>query len=272
MQRSSSERDVRVRAWDDLLHDPIPGRIAKPRTEHGLTMLIDTGLGLQETRDLIELASPYIDYLKLGFGTSKLYPAPVLADKIRLLHEHQINVYPGGTFLETAILQNKWEPFLDRCLQLGMRTVEVSDGTITLSPELRRRIIREAKRLGFHVFTEVGKKENGAMLPVDVQLQMIEADLESGATNVIIEGRESGKAVGLFNEDGTLRRDDFDALVEQLPQPSRLIWEAPLKSQQIELIQTFGPNVNLGNINPRDTISLEALRCGLRSDTLRNTL
>lgn len=272
MQRSSSERNVSGRAWDDILHDPIPGRIAKPRAAHGLTMLIDTGLGLQETRDLIELASPYIDYLKLGFGTSKLYPAHLLAEKIQLLQAHQIDVYPGGTFLETAILQNKWQPFLDRCLQLGMRTVEVSDGTITMSPELRRRIIREAKGLDFNVFTEVGKKENGAVLSIATQLQMIEADLEAGATNVIIEGRESGKAVGLFNEDGTIRRDDFDALVEQLPTPSRLIWEAPLKSQQIELIQTFGPNVNFGNINPRDTISLEALRVGLRSDTLRQTL
>jgi phosphosulfolactate synthase len=272
MQRFSSERSVSGRAWDDLLCDPIPGRLAKKRTAHGLTMLIDTGLGLQETRDLVELAAPYIDYLKLGFGTSKLYPSHLLTEKIQLLKEQRIDVYPGGTFLEIAILQNKWQPFLERCLLLGMHTVEVSDGTITLPPKLRRLIIREAKSYGFNVFTEVGKKENGSALPVEVQLALIEADLEAGANKVIIEGRESGKAVGLYKEDGTLRRDDFDALVERVADPADLIWEAPLKSQQIELIQTFGPNVNLGNIHPRDAISLEALRTGLRSDTLRQTL
>ncbi|NLW55797.1 MAG: phosphosulfolactate synthase, partial [Firmicutes bacterium] len=47
-----------------------------------------------------------------------------------------------------------------------------------------------------------------------------------------------------------------------------LFWEAPLKSQQVSLIKRFGPNVNLGNIAPEDALTLEALRCGLYSDTL----
>jgi (2R)-phospho-3-sulfolactate synthase (ComA) len=33
------------------------------------------------------------------------------------------------------------------------------------------------------------------------------------------------------------------------------------------MVNTFGANVNLGNIQPNDVISLEALRCGLRGDT-----
>ncbi|MGZ6525408.1 MAG: phosphosulfolactate synthase, partial [Tumebacillaceae bacterium] len=114
--------------------------------------------------------------------------------------------------------------------------------------------------------------ENGLCLPVETQLELITGDLQAGAFKVIIEGRESGKGVGLFQEDGSIRRDEFDALVERIEQPEQLIWEAPLKSQQEELIRTFGPNVNFGNINPREIIALEALRVGLRSDTLRYTL
>ncbi|ASS75155.1 phosphosulfolactate synthase [Tumebacillus algifaecis] len=265
--RSSFER-----AWDDILRDPLPGRLAKPRTTSGLTMLIDTGLGLTETYDLVELSGPYIDFVKLGFGTSKLYPVPVLRDKISFLQTHHIEVYPGGTFLEAAILQNRWQPFLERCLDLGFQTVEVSDGTIPLAPEKRSEIIRYATHQGLKVITEVGKKEDGLHLPVETQLQLIDADLQAGAFKVILEGRESGKSVGFFAEDGSIRQDDFDELTSQVQNLDQLIWEAPLKSQQQELIGAFGPNVNFGNINPRDIVALEALRVGLRSDTLRLTL
>jgi phosphosulfolactate synthase len=267
MQRKPLER-----AWDDILRDPLPGRLAKPRTHNGLTMLIDTGLGVQETADLVRLAGAYIDFIKLGFGTSKLYPRDVLEEKIALLHSVGIDVYPGGTFLEASILQDKWREFLARCQELGLGTVEVSDGTIQLSPELRREIITTARERGFKVITEVGKKENDSHLPVATQLEMIAADLEAGAYKVIIEGRESGKGVGLFDCNGQLLRDEFDELVQAVDNTEQLIWEAPIRSQQEELIRLFGANVNFGNIKPQDIISLEALRCGLRSDTLRYTL
>lgn len=267
MLGSSNER-----AWDDILRDPLPGRVSKPRSDSGLTMLIDSGIGLRETHDLVELAGSYIDFVKLGFGTSKLYPATVLRDKIRLLRSYDIDVYPGGTFLEAAILQNRWQAFLTRCQHLGFHTIEVSDGTINLDSNLRREIIQYAREQGFKVITEVGKKADGVFLPIETQLAMIQADLDAGAYKVIIEGRESGKSVGLFDADGSIRKDDFDALVEKISNVEQLIWEAPLKPQQEELIKAFGPNVNFGNINPRDTIALEALRVGLRGDTLRYTI
>ena len=51
-----------------------------------------------------------------------------------------------------------------------------------------------------------------------------------------------------------------------------LIFEAPLKNQQTELIALFGNNVNLGNILPDEVLALEALRLGLRGDTFRLAL
>ena len=48
---------------------------------------------------------------------------------------------------------------------------------------------------------------------------------------------------------------------------SRLIWEAPLRSQQAYLVCRFGANVSLGNIPPQECLALEALRCGLRFET-----
>jgi phosphosulfolactate synthase len=48
---------------------------------------------------------------------------------------------------------------------------------------------------------------------------------------------------------------------------NKIIWEAPLKSQQAWFIKEFGPNVNLGNIPPAEVLPLETLRLGLRVDT-----
>lgn len=45
------------------------------------------------------------------------------------------------------------------------------------------------------------------------------------------------------------------------------MWEAPLKSQQVQLMGLLGADINIGNVAVGDVMSLEALRRGLRSDT-----
>ena len=48
----------------------------------------------------------------------------------------------------------------------------------------------------------------------------------------------------------------------------RLIFEAPLKEQQVWFLRRFGMECNLGNIAPAEVLSLETLRLGLRSETV----
>lgn len=255
-------------AWQDALPGfPLPGHSGKPR-QNGCTMLLDKRLGLSETRDLLELACDYIDVIKLTFGTSALYPESVLREKIKLIRFYGVDVFPGGTLFEIAIWQNKLEPYLQRAAELGFTGIEISDGTITLSTQERRRAIQSAKAQGFKVVTEVGKK-NGTPIPVLRMQQIIADDLEHGADKVIVEGRESGKGVGIFDQEGKIKEAEVEALVHGLPSLEPfLMWEAPLKSQQVSLIKRFGPNVNLGNIAPEESLAVEALRCGLRGDTL----
>lgn len=262
---------ARERAWDDLLKNPWEGRQNKPRIS-GLTMVIDTGLGLEETRDLLALSSAYIDFFKFGFGTAKLYPADLLRRKVALLKEYKIHVYPGGTFLEVAIVQNKWREFLQRALEIGFDSIEVSDGTISYDSSLRRQIIQYARSLGLIVCCEVGKKMDASPLPTEQLYNFICRDLESGAFKVIIEGRESGMGVGIYKEDGSLRKREIEQLQKKLEDVDAIMWEAPLKTQQEALIRMFGNNVNIGNIPPHNVLSLEALRCGLRGDTLCYTV
>jgi phosphosulfolactate synthase len=85
-----------------------------------------------------------------------------------------------------------------------------------------------------------------------------------------MEGRESGHAVGIYGDHGQVI-DDAVATIDRMmgAASNKVIWEAPLKDQQVYLIRKFGTNVSLGNIHADQLLALEALRCRLRYDTMR---
>ena len=80
-------------------------------------MVIDKGMGLNQVKDLIQTASDYIDIIKLTFGTSAFYDRDFLVKKIELLSAAQIDVMPGGTFLEIAIWKGVYKDYLKRLLR-----------------------------------------------------------------------------------------------------------------------------------------------------------
>jgi phosphosulfolactate synthase len=93
-------------------------------------------------------------------------------------------------------------------------------------------------------------------------------DLAWGASWVIIEGRECGQGIGIYDRKGEIRTCLLDEIIGLVGDCApRLIWEAPLGSQQAYLVCRFGTNVSLGNIRPQECLALEALRCGLRFET-----
>ena len=270
---TDGEMDARGRdgfggAWDGVCPFPILGRTLKPR-ERGLTMIIDKGLGPSATRDLLELAGPYVDLLKLAFGTTAFYSERLLRAKIEAAAQAGVTVYPGGTFLEVAVVQGKGREFVARAADLGFGALEVSDGTIQMSAHTRYLLMDLAHRHRMVVLTEVGKKHPADRVPHSNIRQQLLADLYHGAWKVIVEGRESGKGVVIYRDDGSIDESEMENLAQAVDDPSQLIWEAPLKTQQQDLILRFGTNVNLGNVQATDALSLEALRVGLRGDTLR---
>lgn len=258
-------------AWLDILDFPFQNRSLKPRTV-GLTMVIDKGLGLTDTRDLLELASNYIDHLKLTFGTSAFYNTRLLRQKIELVKSYGVHIFPGGTFLELALLQGRIIQYLDRARDLGFTGVEISDGTINIDEETRYNTIKLARTYGFDlVVSEVGKKDPRDQSDASIPLyEQVNRDLNAGSDVVIVEGRESGEGVVIYDSEGNILGDELNQMVQNVSDLDRLLWEAPQKKQQQELIMRFGPNVNLGNVQREDVLALEALRVGLRGDTLRH--
>lgn len=256
------------KAWNGVFEMPLAGRASKPR-QRGLTMVIDKGLGLRALEDLVEVAGDTIDIIKFTFGTSAFYERSLLRKKNEMINASRILVMPGGTFLEVSVWQGGADGYLQRAKELGFTAIEVSDGTIEIEKATRRDVIKKALDMGFKVITEVGKKDPVEALPISLVHEIIQDDIANGAYKVIIEAREAGKGVGIFDKDGRTKNDEVEQIVAGVADTDDLIWEAPLKNQQQDLILRFGPNVNLGNIPPEEVLALEALRQGVRGDTLK---
>ncbi|MBT6329329.1 MAG: phosphosulfolactate synthase, partial [Kordiimonadaceae bacterium] len=255
-------------AWGDIIKCPRSGRSAKPH-ETGITMVLDAGKGLYETEDILNLCGSFIDHWKLSFGTSVFMQTDAIKEKLQLLADHDVLTYPGGTLLEVALVDHHCKVFMKRARELGFTAVEISDGTIPIPRFRRKKIIDCAISENLIPVTEVGKKDpNNQPTPDQLAEEALE-DLEWGAKWVVIEGREFGTGIGVFDMHGQVEEDQVERISKIMgDKVDRLIWEAPQKNQQAVLIKKFGTNVGLGNIPPDQILAVESLRNGLRFETL----
>jgi len=98
----------------------MPDRTKKPRTS-GLTMVMDKGLSVREAEDLMSIGSEYIDFLKLGFGTSVFTPG--VKDKIKVYESAGVKTYLGGTLFEAYVIRNMFDDYMKLIDNLGIQTV-----------------------------------------------------------------------------------------------------------------------------------------------------
>jgi phosphosulfolactate synthase len=225
--------------------------------------VIDRGLSVAEAAGMLEVAGDSVDIVKLGWGTAVV--TANLKPKLELFAEHDIPVVLGGTLTEVAIRQGRVDGLIAWLRELGLRHVEVSDGTITLEADVKRELIQRLSR-EFVVLAEVGSKDADFIMAPYIWVEQIERDLAAGAWKVIAEARESGTA-GIYRADGEVRTGLIDEIAHAID-PELLIFDAPRQQQQVWLLKRFGTECSLGNIAPADVLSLETLRLGLRSDTV----
>ncbi|HZZ75769.1 MAG TPA: phosphosulfolactate synthase [Puia sp.] len=239
----------------------IPERVKKPRA-HGITMVMDKGLSVEETRNFLSIAGPYVDVVKLGFGTS--YVTPDLKTKLEVYRNADIPIYFGGTLFEACLVRNQLEEYITVCKEYGVTYMEVSDGSINIEHKEKCKLIERLTRHAV-VLSEVGSKDAAHIIPPYKWIELMRAELNAGATYVIAEAREAGN-VGIYRGTGEVREGLVQEILTQIP-AEKILWEAPQKSQQLYFIELVGANVNLGNISPNEMIALEAMRIGLRGDT-----
>ena len=239
----------------------MPDRLLKPR-QHGITMVMDKGLSIEEAKNFLSVAHPHVDIVKLGFGTS--FVTPNLREKIEAYQSYDLPVYFGGTLFEAFLIRNQFEDYIAVCKDYGIAHVEVSDGSITI-PHTEKCGYIEKLTKHFTVLSEVGSKDAAHIIPPSKWIELMSAELSAGAAYVIAEAREAGN-VGIYRGSGEVREGLVQEILTQIP-AEKILWEAPQKAQQLYFIELIGCNVNLGNIAPTEVIAMEAMRVGLRGDT-----
>ena len=241
----------------------LPARSGKPRDE-GITHVLDRGLSVTDIDSMVEVAGQAIDIVKLGWGTA--VATGNLERKLERYRHHGLPVVLGGTLTEVAISQGRLDRLVGWVRELGLSHIEISDGTIALEHRRKVELIDQLAR-EFTVLSEVGSKDDtGAITPPYMWVEMMRAELAAGAWKVIAEGREAGTA-GIFRPTGEVREGLIGEIVHEI-EPSRIMFDAPNKHQQVWFLRRFGSEVNLSNVAAGDVLGVETLRLGLRSDTL----
>ena len=243
-------------------------RAKKPR-KVGITMVLDKGLGLETATSLMDISGEYVDYLKFGWGTSIVHEQEIIKSKVEMYKDHDITPYTGGTLFELAYDADKLEEFFTEAHNLGFPAIEISDGSINIPHEDKLDCIGKACDEGFEVLSEVGKKDPNLdkELGIDERIQYMQEELDAGSSLIIVEAREGGKNIGIFDKSGNAKEDEIDYILDKISN-EKILWEAPNKDQQVFFILKLGNTVNLGNVSSDDITSLETLRRGLRGDTV----
>jgi phosphosulfolactate synthase len=244
----------------------IPERTEKPR-QVGITMAMDKGLSIRQVEDFLSIAGEYVDIVKLGWGTS--FVTPNLKEKIKTYKKAGVPIYFGGTLFEAFIVRGQFEDYRKVLDKYELEYAEISDGSIELEHDIKCEYIRKLSK-EVTVLSEVGSKDVEKIIPPYKWIKLMQEELDAGAWKVIGEARESGN-VGLFRSTGEVRSGLVEEILTKIPF-EKIIWEAPLKAQQVWFIKLLGTNVNLGNIAPQEIIPLETIRIGMRGDTFNHFL
>src|ERR671926_1360029 len=186
---------------------------------HGLTHVIDKGLGPRAWEDVLEVAGHHISIIKLGWGTAAV--TQNLDRKLAVLREKPVMI--GGTFFEVVYAKNRLDDYKRWLTSLGLTHVEISDGTIEIPRERKLELIADFAR-DFTVLSEVGSKDSEVVFAPYQWVQWLREEKEAGAWKVITEAREGGSA-GIFRRDGDMRTG-LIAEIEHSVDFHDLIWEA----------------------------------------------
>jgi phosphosulfolactate synthase len=237
--------------------------LPRPR-QSGITMALDRLYGLIDQE--FEKIADYVDIVEIGWGLPLVWKEEAISSRIKFYKGLGVKVSVSGTLIEYSVYQNELEQMLSRVSRLGFDIVEVSDGIIDLTHEQKARLARLVKSKGFECLYAVGKKDPAGQLSVPETVADIEAGLNVYPLKIVLEGRERGRGVGIYDENGDVKWNTLRAITARVDH-SKIIFEAPSEAQQAALISEFGSGVNLGNVSLNSIAALQSERMGLRFDT-----
>jgi len=251
--------------YNDLFSNiPIKKRREKPR-EFGLTVIIETKLGLKLQKDFLDLMADYVDLAKIATGISALIEAQTLRKKIELYHKYNILAFPGGQFLEYVTAKDKVREYYSDTIKAGFRLVEVSDNLIDISPDKKCSLIKMAiQEYGLKVLGETGSKR--ASSDIKLLIKDIKDCLDCGAWKVMFEaaelfenGKFKSKVIKTISQEVDIKNIIFELPGPWIPK----ITVSDIYSLMSWLIENLGSEINIANVESSDILCLEAERTNL---------
>jgi phosphosulfolactate synthase len=242
----------------------LPPRSAKPR-QRGITSMIDFGpdtfgwTGAPDgIRNLLDACADYIDYAKIYALNALLLPRDTVRAAARLYRDYDVTPFAGGILFEYAWQKNDLDGLEQLLLDLDIGGLEISENYVSLTPDERARMIARFQKRGIYIKYEFGRKTPTAPLSLEELGNIVEAVGRHGIEHVIVEQSDFDMLVAA-------RADAITALQQQSWFEHLLIEADPYRfpKQHAELVQTFGPEVNLANITPGQVLRLEGFRRGI---------
>lgn len=235
-----------------------------------LTSPFDPGYDPLTLESHLQQSSHLYSSLKVSMACWMIAREECTRSKIAAARRHQVPVVMGGGPFEIAVAQNELPSYLDLCASVGATRIECGEGFthLSMTPD---HVVKMAAERGLEVQFELGKKHQGRFQK-EMMRGLIAQGLqwlESGAVQLVIEARESGANIGLFDERGALNASYADQFAEAFGLAT-VMFEAPNKPSQFALIDHFGPYVHLANVRLEEVLRVEIYRRGLHSDAFGN--
>ena len=254
-------------------------RQKKPRTR-GISMVIDIGYNPSMVESILDQYGHLIDIAKL----TELHltsPLSVIKHKVDLYRKAGVKVQPGGIVIELARLQKREKQVMDRLREAGFDALEVSSSsTSQREAEIEQEFVDSARKAGFMVIGEVGKKfatgdktrKSDTELDIEETVTEFKSLMKGGAEKVYWEGHVLRRIMGDSAADilarhpgGTnqvmevIKRVGSEHIIFEV---SSMIPYVQRRAQQFWLVRNFGPEVNIGNIRLEEVQFVEHIRLG----------
>lgn len=232
-----------------------------------LTSPFDPGYDPSTLESHLEQSSHLFSILKMSMACWMVAKENTTRQKIAAARRHKVQTVTGGGPFEVAVVQGVLPEYMDLCADIGVNRIECGEGftEMKLPP---REVIRMAALRGLDVQFELGKKHAGPFAENTVQGLIDQGHrwLDSGASQLVVEARETACGVGLFDGKGRFNPRFADRFASAFGL-DLVMFEAPNKPSQFALLNHFGREVHLCNVRLEEVLRVEIYRRGLHSDS-----
>lgn len=198
-----------------------------------------------------------VEYAKVLSGAYRLRRKAV-PGIVKAIKKEGVIPYIGGGATEQAIRDGTLPEYVRELHNLGIDTIEVSNGSGDLPACDEKATIRSLSKDFRRVLVEIGTKDSGGSRSRDAWRRDLDAALDVDAAAIILEGAATGRA-GIYDSASRPNHLLVGDLVERAgARKDRFLLEAPSQAQrEFWVNEMFGWNVRLGNI-PLETQQLRA--------------